>query len=147
MELFSRSRWRLVSAQLWTNLAITLYTLSLLFCKFINTTAYHLGWNESSSPVRCHTPQRNAWPFGADKTLCQKRILFQINEAPARAREPAHLDPDEDGSSRPASQRRGSSHPSPGRWKVRRRISHWEEPHHGWCDSCTPGRWKDVVFT
>ena len=33
-----------------TNLVIALYTLSLLFCKFINTTAYHLGRYEPSSP-------------------------------------------------------------------------------------------------
>ena len=53
MELFSRRRWRLVSAQLCnceTNLVIALYTPSLLFCKFINTTAYHLGRYEPSSP-------------------------------------------------------------------------------------------------
>ena len=33
-----------------TNLVIALYTPSLLFCKFINTTAYHLGRYEPSSP-------------------------------------------------------------------------------------------------
>ena len=37
-----------------TNLVIALYTLSLLFCKFINTTAYHLGRIKPSSPVSCH---------------------------------------------------------------------------------------------
>ena len=56
MELFSRRRWRLVSAQLSKNLVMALYTLSLLFFKFINTTAYHLGRYEPSSPVSCHTP-------------------------------------------------------------------------------------------
>ena len=40
-----------------TNLAIALYTLSLLFCKFITTTAYHLGRYKPSSSVSCCTPQ------------------------------------------------------------------------------------------
>ena len=35
-----------------TNLVIALCTLSLLFCKFINTTAYHLGRYKPSSPIR-----------------------------------------------------------------------------------------------
>ena len=34
-----------------TNLVIALYALSLLFCKFINTTANHLGRYDPSSPV------------------------------------------------------------------------------------------------
>ena len=33
-----------------TNLVIAIYTLSQLFCKFINTTAYHLGRYEPSPP-------------------------------------------------------------------------------------------------
>ena len=33
-----------------TNLVIALYTQSLLFCKFINTTAYHLSRYKPSSP-------------------------------------------------------------------------------------------------
>ena len=40
-----------------TNFVIALYTLSLLFSKLINTTAYHLGRYEPSSPVRCRAPQ------------------------------------------------------------------------------------------
>ena len=32
------------------NLVIALFTLSLLFCKFINTTAYHLGRQKPSPP-------------------------------------------------------------------------------------------------
>ena len=40
-----------------TNLVISLHTLSLLFCKFIKTTAYHLGRYQPSSPVSCHAPQ------------------------------------------------------------------------------------------
>ena len=39
-----------------TNLVIALYTLSLLFCKFINTTAYHLGRYKPSSHVSCRAP-------------------------------------------------------------------------------------------
>ena len=39
-----------------TNLVFALYTLSLLFCKFINTTACHLGRYEPSSPVSCLAP-------------------------------------------------------------------------------------------
>ena len=40
-----------------TNLVIALYKLSLFFCKFINTTAYHLGRSKHSSPIRCHSPR------------------------------------------------------------------------------------------
>ena len=60
MELFSRRRWRLVSAQLsnefgycpWCTVSIVLYfnALSLLFCIFINTTSYHLGRYDTSPP-------------------------------------------------------------------------------------------------
>ena len=57
MELFSRRRWRLVSAQWSKNLVIALDALSLLFCIFINTTAYHLGRYEPSSPISCRAPQ------------------------------------------------------------------------------------------
>ena len=39
-----------------TNLVIDLYTLSLLFCKFIYTTAHHLGRYKPSSPVSCRAP-------------------------------------------------------------------------------------------
>ena len=42
-----------------TKLVIALYTLSLLFCKLMNTTAYHLGRYEPSSPISCHTCQFN----------------------------------------------------------------------------------------
>jgi len=34
-----------------TNLVIALYTLSLMFCKFINTTALHLGRYEPKSSL------------------------------------------------------------------------------------------------
>ena len=39
-----------------TNLVIALYALSLLFCKFTNTTAYHLGIYKPSAPVSCRAP-------------------------------------------------------------------------------------------
>ena len=42
-----------------TNLVIALDALSLLFCIFINTTAYHLGRYEPSSPVSCRAPRVN----------------------------------------------------------------------------------------
>ena len=38
-----------------TNLAIALYAL-ILFFKFINTTAYHLGGYKPPSPVSCNAP-------------------------------------------------------------------------------------------
>ena len=50
MELFSRRRWRLVSAQCQTTLVIALDALPLLFCIFINSTAYHLGIYKPSPP-------------------------------------------------------------------------------------------------
>ena len=40
-----------------TNLVFAPYTLSLLFCKFINTTADHLGRYKPSSPISCRAPQ------------------------------------------------------------------------------------------
>ena len=39
-----------------TNLVIALHAVSLLFCKVINTAAYHLGRYMPSSPVSCCTP-------------------------------------------------------------------------------------------
>ena len=42
-----------------TNLVIALDALSLLFCIFINRTAYHLGRYKPSSPVSCRTPRIN----------------------------------------------------------------------------------------
>ena len=39
-----------------TNLVIALHAPSLLFWHFINTTAYHLGRYEPSSPVSCCAP-------------------------------------------------------------------------------------------
>ena len=56
MELFSRRRWRVVSAQLSNKFGYALYTLPLLFCKFLNKTACHWGQYEPSSPVSCHAP-------------------------------------------------------------------------------------------
>ena len=43
MKLFSRRRWSSYLLNCQTNLVIALYKLSQLFCKFIYTTAYHLG--------------------------------------------------------------------------------------------------------
>ena len=40
-----------------TTLVIALDALFLLFCIFINTTAYHLGRYEPSSPVSCRAPR------------------------------------------------------------------------------------------
>ena len=40
-----------------TNLVIALDALSLLFCIFINTTAYHLGIYDPSSSVSCGAPR------------------------------------------------------------------------------------------
>ena len=40
-----------------TNLVIALYTLSLLLCNLIITTAYHLGRYELSSHVSCLAPR------------------------------------------------------------------------------------------
>ena len=39
-----------------TNLGIALYTLSLLFCNLINTTAYHLGRYKPSSLISYRDP-------------------------------------------------------------------------------------------
>ena len=39
-----------------TNLVIALHALFLLFCIFINTTAYHLGRYKPSSPVCYRAP-------------------------------------------------------------------------------------------
>ena len=41
-----------------TNLFIGFYTVSLLFCKFIKTTAHYLGRYEPLSHVRCPAPRR-----------------------------------------------------------------------------------------
>ena len=46
-----------------TNLVIALYTLSLLFCEFINTTFYHLGRYKSSSPISCSPVQVYSRPL------------------------------------------------------------------------------------
>ena len=40
-----------------TNLVIALCALPLLFCKFINTTAYHLGRYKLLSPIGCRAPR------------------------------------------------------------------------------------------
>ena len=51
MELFSRRRWRLVSAQLSNIFGYCRLGMHyLIIFNFINTTAYHLGRYESASP-------------------------------------------------------------------------------------------------
>ena len=57
MELFSRRRRRHDLPNCQTNLVIALHAPSLLLCHFINTTAYHLGRYEPSSPVSCRAPR------------------------------------------------------------------------------------------
>ena len=42
-----------------TNLVIALHAQSLQFCKLINTTAYHLGRQEPSSPVSYCAPRQD----------------------------------------------------------------------------------------
>ena len=56
-----------------TNLVIALHILSPLFCKFINTIAYHLGRYEPSSAVSCRTP-----PFGHSRFTFTLKLYFQI---------------------------------------------------------------------
>ena len=55
-----------------TNLVIALYTLSLLFCKFINTTAYHLGRYEPSSPISCRAP----WIIALNTKVSREEVRF-----------------------------------------------------------------------
>ena len=52
-----------------TNLVIALGALPLLFCIFTNTTAYHLGRCEPSSPVSCRAPRPSQ----------QKKLVKQFN--------------------------------------------------------------------
>ena len=42
-----------------TNSVFAFYTLSVLFIKFISTTAYYEGRYEPSSPVSCRAPRIN----------------------------------------------------------------------------------------
>ena len=57
-----------------TNFIIALYRLSLLFYKFINTTAYHLGRYKPSSPVSCHAPCMDT------KILLQSPLSFRLGQ-------------------------------------------------------------------
>ena len=62
-----------------TNLVIALDTLSLLFCIFINTTAYHLGRYEPSSPVSCRAPRSNTFLYGPVANLIKiPRCKFML---------------------------------------------------------------------
>ena len=44
MELFSRRIWRIMSANCQSNLVTALHTQSILFCNFINTSAYFCAY-------------------------------------------------------------------------------------------------------
>ena len=73
-----------------TNLVIDLDALSLLFCIFMNTTAYHLGRDEPSSPVSCHAPRSVSSHLGrailySDAShlalgvmLCQRHLVHKV---------------------------------------------------------------------
>ena len=62
-----------------TNLVIALYTLSLLFCKFINTKAYHLGRYEPSSPISCPAPRLDIlWSCKTAQQVINGRVRNQI---------------------------------------------------------------------
>ena len=58
-----------------TNLVITLHVLSW---HFINTTAYHLGRYEPSSPVSCRAPHLNRRLF---KELACSRLLHPLHQS------------------------------------------------------------------
>ena len=87
--------WSSLIEGLWlpdhqTYLVIALYTLSLLFCKLINTTAYHLGRYEPSSPVSCCAPRLHLWNIlqywsqrqkGQKGTKTKLSFLFNLNDA------------------------------------------------------------------
>ena len=78
-----------------TILVIASCTLSLLFCKFTNTTAYHLGRYEPSSPISCHAPRSifllyrclcvfvslvtNVWCF-CSSLFCSKCLLHLLRK-------------------------------------------------------------------
>ena len=67
-----------------TNLAIAVDALSLLFCIFVNTTAYHLGRYEPSSPVSSHAPRlKYKQRQGANSSLKEK-FNFQIESKKTR---------------------------------------------------------------
>ena len=63
-----------------TNLVIALYTLSILFCKFINTTAYPLGRYKPSPPS---TKELHGLGNGARKRVSNKRKIQQLEEEQA----------------------------------------------------------------
>ena len=58
-----------------TNLVIALDALSLLFCKFINTTAYHLGRYKPSYPVSCPAPSHTLTTYSLSLHSLQHHII------------------------------------------------------------------------
>ena len=60
-----------------TNLVID--ALSLLIGIFINTTAYHLGRYEPSSPVSCHSPWLNISADTSREYLIKQTISIFLN--------------------------------------------------------------------
>ena len=73
-----RKRRGLYLSNCQTNLVIALYALSLLFCKFINTTAYHLGRYKPSSPISCHAPHLYSWTLTPRKGIIQAALSYKI---------------------------------------------------------------------
>ena len=62
-----------------TNLLIALHAPSLLFWHFINTTAYHLGRYEASSPGSCRAPPTelfNAASLGSQMSSLNTSLLL-----------------------------------------------------------------------
>ena len=50
--------------------------MSLLFCKFINTTTYHLGSYEPSSTVSCQAPHRVPQTYRCKVLVVHTRPIF-----------------------------------------------------------------------
>ena len=74
MELFSRRRRRLVSAQL-----PFIHCLYCFVSSYINTTSYHLGRYEPSSPVSCRAPCQNHHVITT--LLYHKRFISRQNDS------------------------------------------------------------------
>ena len=72
-----------------TNLVIALYTLSLLFRKFINTTASHLGrYEPSPSTKELHTNIIQDFLVRCLQMAAQKRVTCQIVQLKAEIQIP-----------------------------------------------------------
>ena len=78
MEVYSRRRWILESAQLSNKFGYCpLYTLSIVF-KFINTTAYHLGRYEPSQPISYRAPQEKIHQSPPWSTSCLSHSCYSV---------------------------------------------------------------------